>query len=134
MLTELQGQIERITYTNEENGYTVARLKVYGRQDLVTIIGNMIAPLPGEVVKIQGEWANHPKHGEQFKIISFKSMAPASVHGIQKYPGSGLIKGIGPAMAGSGPLFLLPFSPSMQQGAGGDDLCSPPTHKTGGSI
>jgi exodeoxyribonuclease V alpha subunit len=66
MLTELQGLIERITYTNEENGYTVARLKVYGRQDLVTIIGHMIAPLPWEVVKIQGEWANHPKHGEQF--------------------------------------------------------------------
>lgn len=99
MLTELQGQIERITYTNEENGYTIARLKVYGRQDLVTIIGNMIAPLPGEVVKIQGEWANHPKHGEQFKIAHYKSMVPATVHGIQKYLGSGLIKGIGPVMA-----------------------------------
>ncbi len=99
MLTELQGQIERVTYTNEDNGYTVARLKVYGRRDLVTIAGPMIAPLPGEVVRLQGEWTNHPRHGEQFKIVTCKSVVPADVHGIEKYLGSGLIKGIGPVMA-----------------------------------
>ncbi len=99
MLTELQGQIERVTFTNEENGYTIARLKVYGRQDLVTIVGHLLAPLPGEVIKIQGEWANHPKHGEQFKIVTYTTMVPATVHGIEKYLGSGLIKGIGPVMA-----------------------------------
>ena len=87
MLTELQGQIERVTFTNEENGYTIARLKVYGRQDLVTIVGHLLAPLPGEIIKIQGEWANHPKHGEQFKIVTYTTMVPATVHGIEKYLG-----------------------------------------------
>lgn len=99
MISELQGRIERITYTNEENGYTIARLNVHGRRDLVTIVGTMIAPLAGEIVRLQGEWTNHPKHGEQFKIVSYKSMVPADVHGIEKYLGSGLVKGIGPVMA-----------------------------------
>jgi ATP-dependent exoDNAse (exonuclease V) alpha subunit len=99
MPAELQGQIERITYTNEENGYTVARLKAPGRQDLVTVIGNMLSPMPGEIVRMQGEWSNHPKFGEQFKIVTYKSMVPATCHGIEKYLGSGLIKGIGPIMA-----------------------------------
>ena len=99
MLADLQGQIERITYTNEENGYTIAKVKVYGRRDLVTVVGNFMAPMPGEVLKMQGEWANHPKHGEQFKVVHYKSLVPASVSGIEKYLGSGLIKGIGPVMA-----------------------------------
>ena len=99
MLADLQGQIERITYTNDENGYTVAKMKVYGQRDLVTIVGNLMAPIPGEIIKMKGEWANHPKYGEQFKIVQYKSMVPASAYGIQKYLGSGLIKGIGPVMA-----------------------------------
>jgi exodeoxyribonuclease V alpha subunit len=99
MLTDLQGQIERITYSNEENGYTVARVKVYGRSDLVTVVGNLLSPTPGEVIHMKGEWVNNPKYGEQFKVIHYKSLVPASVSGIQKYLGSGLIKGIGPVMA-----------------------------------
>ncbi|MBN2125058.1 MAG: ATP-dependent RecD-like DNA helicase [Deltaproteobacteria bacterium] len=98
-LVELQGQIERITYADEESGYTVAKLKVYGQRDLVTIVGNLIAPIPGEIIKMRGEWSNHPKYGEQFKIVQYKTSVPASVYGIQKYLGSGLIKGIGPVMA-----------------------------------
>ncbi len=99
MLTDLEGQIERITYTNEENGFTIAKLKVYGRPDLVTVVGNLMAPTPGEILKLKGEWTNHPKYGQQFKIIHYKTTVPASVYGIQKYLGSGLIKGIGPVMA-----------------------------------
>jgi exodeoxyribonuclease V alpha subunit len=99
MLADLQGQIERITYVNIENGYTVARVKVYGQRDLVTVVGNLMAPTPGEIIKMQGEWANHPKYGEQFKVVRYETMVPGSVHGIQKYLGSGLIKGIGPIMA-----------------------------------
>ncbi len=99
MLADLEGQIERITYTNEENGFTIAKLKVYGRPDLVTVVGNLMAPTPGEILKLKGEWANHPKYGEQFKIVQSKTTVPASVYGIQKYLGSGLIKGIGPVMA-----------------------------------
>ncbi|MFO7560025.1 MAG: ATP-dependent RecD-like DNA helicase [Desulfobacterales bacterium] len=99
MLAELNGQIERITYTNEENGYTIARVRVYGQSDLVTIVGNLMAPTPGEILKMSGEWIKHPKFGEQFKVVHYKTAVPASVYGIQKYLGSGLIKGIGPVMA-----------------------------------
>ena len=99
MLADLQGQIERITYTNDETGYTIAKVKVYGRRDLVTVVGSFMAPMPGEILKMQGEWANHPKFGEQFKVVHYKSLVPASVAGIEKYLGSGLIKGIGPVMA-----------------------------------
>jgi exodeoxyribonuclease V alpha subunit len=99
MHTDLQGQIERITYTNEENGYTVAKVKIYGRNDLVTVVGNILSPTPGEVIKMKGEWVNNSKYGEQFKVVHYKSLVPASVSGIQKYLGSGLIKGIGPVMA-----------------------------------
>ena len=95
----LQGRIERITYINDENGYTVARVKVDGRRDLVTVVGNLMAPTPGEILKMNGEWINHPRYGEQFKVDRYKSLVPASVYGIEKYLGSGLIKGIGPIMA-----------------------------------
>jgi exodeoxyribonuclease V alpha subunit len=98
-LTDLQGQIERITFTSEETGYTVAKIKVYGRRELVTIIGNIVNPTPGEIIKMKGEWGNHPKYGEQFKIVFCQTTTPASVHGIEKYLGSGLVKGIGPVMA-----------------------------------
>ncbi len=98
-LIDLQGQIERVTYTNEENCYTVAKIKVYGRRELVTVIGNIVNPTPGEVIKMKGEWGNHPKFGEQFKIVFCQTTTPATVYGIEKYLGSGLIKGIGPVMA-----------------------------------
>ena len=99
MLTHLSGQIERITFTNEENGFTIAKVKVEGKRDLVTVIGNLMAPMPGEIIDMQGEWAHHPKFGEQFKVARFKTQVPATVYGIKKYLGSGLIKGLGPVMA-----------------------------------
>jgi exodeoxyribonuclease V alpha subunit len=99
MQIDLNGQIERITYTNEENGYTIARVKVRGRPDLVSVVGNFISPAPGEILKMRGEWATHPKFGEQFKVSSYETTVPATVFGITKYLGSGLIKGIGPVMA-----------------------------------
>ena len=99
MLTDLTGQIERITFSNEENGYTIAKVKVRGQTDLVTIVGTLMAPVPGEVLEMQGEWTQHPKFGEQFKVATYKSVVPASVFGIRKYLGSGLIKGLGPVMA-----------------------------------
>ena len=100
MEIELSGQIERITYTNEENGYTIARVKVYGQRDLVTVVGYLMSPTPGEILNMQGEWINHPKFGEQFKVVEYKTTVPATVFGIQKYLGSGLIKGLGPVIAG----------------------------------
>jgi len=99
MLSDLTGHIERVTYTNEENGYTVARLKVSGRRDLVTVVGHLAAPRPGEVIKARGEWSTHPKYGEQFTIKQYETLVPASVAGMEKYLGSGFIKGVGPVMA-----------------------------------
>lgn len=100
MLTELSGQIERITYTNEENGYTIARVKVYGQRDLITVVGYLMSPAPGEILNLKGEWVTHPKFGEQFKVVEYKTTVPATVFGIKKYLGSGLIKGLGPVIAG----------------------------------
>ena len=99
MLTDLIGQIERITFSNEENGFTIAKVKVSGQPELVTVVGALMAPVPGEVLQMKGEWTQHPKFGEQFKVATCKSVVPASIFGIRKYLGSGLIKGLGPVMA-----------------------------------
>lgn len=99
MIAELTGQIERVTYYNEENGYTVARLKVQGRQGLVTIVGNLPNLNPGEILKLKGEWQTHARFGEQFKIVEYESVVPATAVGIERYLSSGMIKGIGPVMA-----------------------------------
>ena len=98
-LSKIQGQIERITFANEENGFTIARLKTKGEKDLVTVVGSLPGINPGEVLELLGEWSNHPKFGQQFKVVKFKSVMPATAAGIEKYLGSGLIKGIGPIMA-----------------------------------
>jgi len=92
-LTDLQGQIERITYSDEESGYTIAKVKIYGNKDLVTCVGNLINPTLGEIIKMKGEWNNHPKFGQQFKIVFCQTTTPASVYGIQKYLGQDWSKG-----------------------------------------
>ncbi len=99
-LVKIHGQVERITFCNEENGFTVAKMKVQGQKELVTITGNLPGINSGEVLDLWGEWNRHPKFGNQFKIIRFQSVMPATVVGIEKYLGSGLIRGIGPVMAG----------------------------------
>lgn len=98
-LVDLRGQIERVTFTNEENGYTVAKVRVYGRRQAVTVIGNLINPTPGEIIVMQGRWSHHVKYGEQFEIASYHCAIPATVHGIERYLASGLVRGIGPVMA-----------------------------------
>ncbi len=100
MRVDLTGQIERITYTNPENGYTIAQVKVRGEKRVVSIVGNLIDPMPGEIVELQGQWKIHSKYGEQFEVEAYRTTVPATIHGIKKYLGSGLIKGIGPVMAG----------------------------------
>ncbi len=98
-LFNIRGQIERITFSNDENGFTIAKLKAKGERELITIVGSLPGINPGEVLELLGEWSNHPKFGQQFKVIKFKSVLPATAAGIEKYLGSGLIKGIGPIMA-----------------------------------
>ncbi|MBW2116082.1 MAG: ATP-dependent RecD-like DNA helicase, partial [Deltaproteobacteria bacterium] len=99
MSETLEGHLERIVYFNEENHYTVARLKVRGNPELVTVVGQLAGIAPGEVLKLWGSWEIHPKYGQQFKANGYSVSLPAKMDGIEKYLGSGLIKGIGPEMA-----------------------------------
>ena len=97
----LKGAIERITFHSEENGYTVAHLTPEGKAYTVPVVGSMLGINVGETVELAGEWISHPQYGRQFKVESFRSVLPATIAGIRKYLGSGLIKGIGPATAKS---------------------------------
>ena len=99
MSSELTGQIEHITFTNPENGYTIARVTVPGRLEPVTVVGKLISPVPGETFRMTGVWVQHPVYGRQFRFDSYERTAPATVEGIEKYLGSGMIKGLGPVMA-----------------------------------
>jgi exodeoxyribonuclease V alpha subunit len=96
---ELTGQIERITYFNAENGYTIAKVRPEGGTDLVTVVGTLYTATPGETVRFVGYWQTHPKFGEQFQAVSSEPLVPATVKGIERYLGSGMIKGVGPVMA-----------------------------------
>jgi exodeoxyribonuclease V alpha subunit len=100
MPIRLSGQIETVVFTNEESGFTIARARVAGRRDPVTVVGGLLAPVPGECLEMEGDWAFHPRFGEQFKVERFTTRVPATVDGIRRYLGSGLIKGLGPVMAG----------------------------------
>ena len=100
MAPTLSGQIEKITFANQENGFTIARVKVPGRHEPVTVVGTLMAPRPGEILDMHGDWSNHPRFGIQFKVSEFTTRVPATVSGIRKYLGSGMIKGLGPVMAG----------------------------------
>lgn len=95
----LEGVLERVVFFNEENGFTVARLQVAKRRDLVAIVGVLPSPMPGETLRLKGEWVVDNKFGEQFRVQSCLSVLPATLTGIEKYLGSGLVKGIGPIMA-----------------------------------
>ena len=96
---EIKGALERVVFHNPENGYTVLRLHVAGKADPVTAVGHMHEPQPGASLKIKGRWISHARFGEQFQMDSYESLLPASAAGIRHYLGSGLIKGVGEAMA-----------------------------------
>src|SRR6478752_6933999 len=96
----LEGVLERITYANEENGYTVARVDTgRGAGDLLTVVGSLLGAQPGESLRMEGRWASHPQFGKQFQVDNYTTVLPATIQGIRRYLGSGLIKGIGPVMA-----------------------------------
>lgn len=96
----LEAVLERVTYANEETGYTVARVAT-GRSatDLVTVVGSLPGVQPGESLRLVGRWSSHPRYGRQFEVHSYTTVLPATVQGIERYLGSGLIKGIGPKTA-----------------------------------
>jgi exodeoxyribonuclease V alpha subunit len=95
----LEGTVERVTYFNPENGYSVIRLKPARSVDLVTLVGNLPELTPGEHVRLQGQWTSHAEYGRQFKAEKCEQTLPATVEGIRRYLGSGLIKGVGPKTA-----------------------------------
>ncbi|MDX8143049.1 ATP-dependent RecD-like DNA helicase [Lentzea sp. BCCO 10_0061] len=94
----LEAVLERITYANEDNGYTVAKVDT-GRGDLVTVVGALLGAQPGESIRMRGTWGSHPQYGKQFLVDDYTTILPATIQGIRRYLGSGLIKGIGPVLA-----------------------------------
>ncbi len=111
-MDSLTGSVERITFYNPENGYTVLRLRPEHTKGihavpksslsfdgLATVVGNLPEVTPGEFLRLQGQWDRHPKHGSQFKVEICEQALPATIAGIQGYLGSGMIKGIGPKLA-----------------------------------
>ena len=98
-MESLRGVVERITYANEETGYSVIKIKSKGYMDLVTVVGSMATVNVGSVITIKGFWSSNPKYGRQFDAKEWEEALPASIYGIEKYLGSGLIKGIGPVYA-----------------------------------
>lgn len=98
-MDHLTGTVERITFHNEENGYTVAQLTPEGKSYTVTLIGNMLGINVGEHIEVTGQWASHPQYGRQFRVDAFHLKLPATAVGIEKYLGSGLVKGVGPVTA-----------------------------------
>ncbi|WP_406154471.1 ATP-dependent RecD-like DNA helicase [Streptomyces sp. NBC_01023] len=95
----LEGVLERITYANEENGYTVARVDTGRSSDLLTVVGSLLGAQPGESLRMEGHWGSHSQYGKQFTVENYTTVLPATIQGIRRYLGSGLIKGIGPVMA-----------------------------------
>lgn len=95
---ELQGTVERITYQNPNSGYTVLKLATSLGAE-VTVVGQLSGANPGEAIHVDGHWTTHPQHGRQFQAVRFRSVLPATVEGIRKYLGSGLIRGVGPVTA-----------------------------------
>ena len=98
-IVHLQGSVERVTFHSEASGFFVIRVKCKGQRDLVTMTGNTPSVTPGEFVDASGIWFNDHKHGVQFKVKQIKTVTPNTLEGIEKYLGSGMVKGIGPHFA-----------------------------------
>ncbi|MBI3361543.1 MAG: ATP-dependent RecD-like DNA helicase [Chloroflexi bacterium] len=98
-MDHLEGTVERITFFNPDNGYSVLRMTPARGGELVTVIGNLPEINPGEHLRLEGEWTAHAEYGRQFKAAKCEQVLPATVEGIRRYLGSGLIKGIGPKTA-----------------------------------
>ena len=95
----LAGLVERVTFHNAENGFCVLRVKARGQRDLITVLGHAAMISAGEFVQASGAWINDRTHGVQFRASFLKATAPTTVEGIEKYLGSGMIRGIGPVYA-----------------------------------
>src|SRR6202047_5227370 len=95
----LAGLVERVTYHNDGNGFCVLRIKARGHRELVTVVGHAAVISAGEWITASGEWVNDRTHGQQYRAKFLKTSEPTSLDGIEKYLGSGMIRGIGPVYA-----------------------------------
>lgn len=98
-MQKLRCVVERVTYQNPENGYSVMRVKVKGYDELVTLVGNLLEVPAGSVLLCEGDWKVDKRYGSQFVAQTWEEVMPATLYGIEKYLGSGLVKGIGPKFA-----------------------------------
>jgi exodeoxyribonuclease V alpha subunit len=96
----IEGVLDRIVYANEETAWSVVKIDLPGRRDLITAVGNLLGVQPGESLRLRGEWVQDKKYGSQFRVDSYLTIQPATLLGIEKYLGSGLVRGIGKVMAG----------------------------------
>ncbi len=110
--------VERITYTDEEKGFSVIKIKASGYSNLITVVGNISSINVGSVITAKGNFITNKKFGKQFSVTSWEETLPSDVYGIEKYLGSGLIKGVGPKFAklivetfGSDTLIILEHNP-----------------------
>ena len=95
----LAGAVERVTFHSEESGFCVLRVKVRGQRELVTVVGSAATVTAGEYIECDGAWVNDQRHGLQFKAMNLRVIPPSTLDGIEKYLGSGMVKGIGPHFA-----------------------------------
>lgn len=98
-MENITGTVENIVFQSADSLYLVFRLRLAGEKSSVAVVGNLAAPLLGEEIDISGDWVEHPRFGRQFKAVSFRRIAPSSLAGIERFLGSGAIRGIGPSLA-----------------------------------
>src|SRR5437879_11954160 len=96
---QISGLIERVTFHSDESGFCVLRVKVKGQRDDVTVVGSLPTVTAGEWLAAEGSWVRDKEHGLQFKATTLKTVPPTTAEGIERYLGSGLVKGIGPILA-----------------------------------
>ena len=113
----LSGAVERVTYHSPESGFCVLRVQVRGQRDLVTLIGSAASVSPGEHLEAEGHWVNDRQHGLQSKATNLRIVPPRSLEGIERYLGSGMVKGIGPH-----------FARTLSEHGRQPELCSPLLH------
>ncbi|MGB7464210.1 MAG: helix-hairpin-helix domain-containing protein, partial [Candidatus Acidiferrum sp.] len=123
---QIVGLIERVTFHNDESGFCVLRVKVKGQRDDVTVVGSLPSVTAGEWLVADGWWVRDKEHGLQFKATTLKTVPPTTAEGIERYLGSGLVKGIGPILAkklvghfGADVLAIIESRPSELQSVGG---------------
>ena len=100
MQEELEGRIKSVVWSSQDGGFSIMRPVLDGSSETITITGSLAGTNPGERVRLKGQWETQPKYGRQLKVEEYLPLLPASLEGIEQYLGSGLVEGIGPAMAG----------------------------------